>query len=440
MAQTRSYVTKQKGKTEVDPFWNMDDLLSLIKWFKDKGDYDSYLITMFCLLMGRKIGDTVSMKWSDFYDDNGNQRKEFLSGRESIVICPIVSDAIDYYLEKTNRNPKIEYSDYIFNVAFKTQWIKRKGNAIYAANDLDAWCEWLNKDFSDKRKEKIINDFEKQDVYHSLGEYLYYEVEWKDVVKWQTDIYRRQFHKATKDINVQYNVSTHSLRKTFGYISAMIHPKDIDSLEILQSIFKHSNIQQTREYIGLSDERKRQYYLDVGEVIQFLENRDSYFRKEENDPAYISIKYDELKQILADVVNESVPNSIEIIDKFLYLLDKHLGKLTTDIDTQNDLQENITGIKNCKNLDDELIIEYINDRDDVKSVVDRKYSNDSTMQDRMMKFYDMGIVEDFLDLDTVDDEIIAHAAMEAEVVCNVSFEEAKVIVIEWMQLLGMACE
>ena len=122
------------------------------------------------------------------------------------------------------------------------------------------------------------------------------------------------------------------------------------------------------------------------------------------------------------------------------MLDKHLGKSTTDIDTQNDLQENITGIKNCKNLDDELIIEYINDRDDVKSVVDRKYSNDSTMQDRMMKFYDMGIVEDFLDLDTVDDEIIAHAAMEAEVVCNVSFEEAKVIVIEWMQLLGMACE
>ena len=68
----------------------------------------------------------------------------------------------------------------------------------------------------------------------------------------------------------------------------MIHPKDIDSLEILQSIFQHSSTQQTREYIGLGDERKRQYYLDMGEFIYFLENRDSYFSKEENDPAYIS--------------------------------------------------------------------------------------------------------------------------------------------------------
>ena len=82
------------------------------------------------------------MKWSDFYDDNCNHRKEYLSGKESIVICPAVLDAIDYYLERTNRNPKIEYNDYIFNIACKTQWVKRKGNVIYAANDLDAWCEW----------------------------------------------------------------------------------------------------------------------------------------------------------------------------------------------------------------------------------------------------------------------------------------------------------
>ena len=437
MAQTRSYVTKQKGKTEVDPFWNIDDLLNIIKWFKDKGDYDSYLITMFCLLMGRKIGDTVSMKWLDFYDDNGNQREEYSSGKESIVICPAVSDAIDYYLEMTNRNPKMEYGDYIFNIAFKTQWIKRKGNAIYATNDLDIWCEWLNKDFSDKRKEKIINDFKKQNVYHSLGEYLYYEVEWNDIVKWQTDVYRRRFHKAVKEINVPYNVSTHSLRKTFGYISVMVHPKDIDSLEILQSIFQHSNIQQTREYIGLGDERKRQYYLDMGEVIHFLENRGSYLNKEENDPAYVSIKYDELKRILVDVINEYAPNRIDIIDRFLYLLDEHLGKSTTNIYIQNTLQENITQIENCENLIDELMIEHISDRDDVKFLVNRKYSNDSSMQERMMKFYDMGMVEDFLDLDTIDDEIIAHAAMEVEAICNVSLEEAKVIVIEWIKLMGI---
>ena len=74
MAQTKNYVTKKKGKTEVYPFWNLEDIKNMIDWFIEHKEWDGYLITMLELLLGRRIGDTVSMKWSDFYYENGNKK------------------------------------------------------------------------------------------------------------------------------------------------------------------------------------------------------------------------------------------------------------------------------------------------------------------------------------------------------------------------------
>jgi hypothetical protein len=61
MAQTRDYATKKKGKTEVQPFWNMEDIKNVIEWFEKNEEWDGYLITLLELLLGRRIGDTVMM-------------------------------------------------------------------------------------------------------------------------------------------------------------------------------------------------------------------------------------------------------------------------------------------------------------------------------------------------------------------------------------------
>lgn len=76
MAQTRDYATKKKGKTEVQPFWNMEDIKNVIEWFEKNEEWDGYLITLLELLLGRRIGDTVMMKWSDLYYENGNRKSE----------------------------------------------------------------------------------------------------------------------------------------------------------------------------------------------------------------------------------------------------------------------------------------------------------------------------------------------------------------------------
>ena len=277
MAQSRNYATKKKGKTEVYPFWNMSDIKNVVEWFENNDEWDGYLITLLELLLGRRIGDTVMMKWSDLYYENGKRKSEINTIEEqktgkitNIPVSNMVFEAVDNYLSHVNVNPMEHYNEYIFSFNAKTEWIKRRSWYVYEENNLDTislWCKVLEKDLSDKRKEKIYNDFEKQKQYDKLGNYLYYVVEYNDIVKWQTDGYRKKLKKAVEASNIQYAVSSHSLRKSFGYWIHKTHPFDPDCLLSLQKLFNHSDLQTTMNYIGLTEEKNKQLINDHGEFI-----------------------------------------------------------------------------------------------------------------------------------------------------------------------------
>lgn len=236
MAQTRDYATKKKGKTEVQPFWNMEDIKNVVEWFEKNNEWDGYLITLLELLLGRRIGD--NMVW----------------------------EAVDNYLSHTEVDPMKHYNDYIFEYDPKTTWLKRDVNSIIYGN-VEIWCDALQKDFSDKRKENITSAYKKQKQYETIGEYLHYVVEYNDVVKWQTDDYRKKLKKAVEAANIQYAVSSHSLRKSFGYWIHKTHPFDPDCLLSLQKLFNHTDLQTTMNYIGLTEEKNRQLINDHGEFI-----------------------------------------------------------------------------------------------------------------------------------------------------------------------------
>lgn len=274
MAQTRDYATKKKGKTEVQPFWNMEDIKNVIEWFEKNEEWDGYLITLLELLLGRRIGDTVMMKWSDLYYENGNRKSEIDTIEEqktgkitNLPISNMVWEAVDNYLVHVKTDPMLSYNQYIFHYSPKSQWISRYKFYEYDRFTLDSWCRELNKDFSDKRKEKIFNDFHKQKKYSTLGDYLYYEVEYNDLVKWQTDDYRKKLKKAAKDAGITSPVSSHTLRKSFGYWIHKTHPFDPDCLLSLQKLFNHTDLQTTMNYIGLTEEKNKQLINDHGEFI-----------------------------------------------------------------------------------------------------------------------------------------------------------------------------
>ena len=310
MAQTKSYATKKKGKTEVYPFWEMGDIKKVIEWFENNNEWDGYLISMLELLLGRRIGDTVNMKWSDLYYENGNKKDEIDTIEEQktgkITILPIsnmVFETIDNYCNHTGIKPMEHFDEFIFSFPAKTAWIERMDNNIYKENNLEKWCEWLNKDFSDKRKQSILNEFDKQKKYKTLGEYLYYEVEFSDVTKWQSDDYRKKFKKAVDANGITQRISTHTWRKSFGHWIYKTHPFDPDCILSLQKLFNHSDVQTTMDYIGLSTEKNRKYINDHGEFVKsLLEGNNEYVVK--NSPV-ISLKAEDHGDILMQAINEA---------------------------------------------------------------------------------------------------------------------------------------
>ena len=310
MAQSRNYNTKKKGKTEVYPFWEMGDIKKVIEWFENNNEWDGYLISMLELLLGRRIGDTVNMKWSDLYYENGNKKDEIDTIEEQktgkITILPIsnmVFEAIDNYCNNTGIKPMEHFDEFIFSFPAKTAWIERMDNDIYKENNLEKWCEWLNKDFSDKRKQSILNEFDKQKKYKTLGEYLYYEVEFSDVTKWQSDDYRKKFKKAVDANGITQRISTHTWRKSFGHWIYKTHPFDPDCILSLQKLFNHSDVQTTMDYIGLSTEKNRKYINDHGEFVKsLLEGNNEYVVK--NSPV-ISLKAEDHGDILMQAINEA---------------------------------------------------------------------------------------------------------------------------------------
>ena len=316
-------MTKRKEKTEVYPFWKMEDIRNVVEWFENNNEWDGYLITMLELLLGRRIGDTVMIKWSDLYYENENRKREINTIEEqktekvtNIPISDTVFEVVDKYLENVDVDIKKHYNEYIFEYIPKSNWIKRKNSNIYSKNDIEFWCKALNKTISEDRKEKIIKEFSKQQRYSSLGDYLYYVVEYNDVVKQQTNVYRKLLNKAVEAANIKYAVSTHSLRKSFGYWIHKTHPFDPDCLLSLQKLFNHTNLNDTMDYIGLTDEKNRQLINDHGEFIHnVLAGKGDEIV--ENMPV-ISLKSDDLGKIIRYLTDDvdKYQTAINMANKF----------------------------------------------------------------------------------------------------------------------------
>lgn len=323
------YATKKPGKTEVEPLRRYEDMYNLMEYFKSRKMWDSYLTFMFGLLLGRRIGDTVMVKWSDFYYENGRLKTEITTieeqktGKTTIIpISQAVKGAIAVYCRETGVVPQEHLHEYVFNTPTKTEWLSRRDDPIYQEKsfNLNAWCEKMGKDWGVQRKISILEAFEKQKKYSSLGEYLYWVVEYADIVKWQTDGFRRKFATAVEVCNVEGRVSCHSLRKTFGWIGKMIHPDDPNAMETLQEIFNHVDVATTTRYIGLSEERKRRYFDDMGEVVESIESGNMDIRV--NNSPIVSLKHDDLREVLMFVLRERGGDDIEVFNRAMNMIEE----------------------------------------------------------------------------------------------------------------------
>ena len=119
--------TKKRGKTEVDPFYREEDIKNMIDYFRNNHYHQEFLITMFGFLLARRIGDILSLKWSDFYYENG-RRKEVLNTlieqktdkTIDISVSNVTWKYIDEYCSMENINPLEHLNEDIFPRELKT--------------------------------------------------------------------------------------------------------------------------------------------------------------------------------------------------------------------------------------------------------------------------------------------------------------------------------
>lgn len=209
---------KKKGeKSEVMPF-QIADIKRVMDFFKNNEMWQHYLIFVVGCNMARRIGDTLNLRWKDFFNPNTGKMYADLGGRGIVEqktdklanphINSACKEAIELYVEKTGVNPAAnDYENYVF--------VQTSGN--YKGHLMTA------------------------------------------------DGYRKALKKAAAELGIEYNIGTHSTRKTFGMMSRMLHPNDYDSMELLQTIYNHSDTKTTKHYIGLTKQKVDKYFDDMGE-------------------------------------------------------------------------------------------------------------------------------------------------------------------------------
>lgn len=258
-----SYVTKEKGEsTKVDPFHSFDDLNKVLKYFADHEQYHHWLISCLMVSLGRRVGDTMSLRWSDLYTHNGKFRSRLTTLEEEKTgkkLAPrlhqFAQDCIIEYCNVENIKPLKAYNEKVFNIG--------------------------------------------------------------------TAAYRSVLKKAIKEVGIEYPCSSHSFRKFYGNTIYKLHPQDADSIKIVQFIFGHTSEDITKGYIGAIDEKIDRFTQDYSDYLVAKRDGNSF---DINSSPVVVLKTVDLREVLQKAYlsgkeKSNGENDIEIINQLLGLVE-----------------------------------------------------------------------------------------------------------------------
>lgn len=209
---------KRKGESSEVFHYSPEDMKLIQQYFADKGQWLHYMMFVLSCNMARRNGDMRSLTWRHFFNPStGKFRENLLEITEektdkfsSPRINSAVRAAITLYLEKTGCDPSE-----------------------------DGYSAPICKQLSGNYKGRVMS----------------------------YSCCLKAIKKAAEAVGIEYNVGTHSARKTFGATSRMLHPNDTNGMELLQTIYNHTEASVTNRYIGLTKAQTDKYYDDMGEFF-----------------------------------------------------------------------------------------------------------------------------------------------------------------------------
>lgn len=253
-------VTKfEKKPSRVRVFQSYEDLTAVLDYFKNRGRYDDWLIGWLCTSLGRRVGDVISLKWSDLYKPDGSYQyrletlKEEKTGKVvGALINALAQEKIQEYCELVNINPLIHYTDRIFIAD--------------------------NKDFDRAQKSKY-------------------------------EAFRKGLKEAAQAVGINYPIGAHSFRKWYANTLFKLHQRDANNLQRIKMILGHSSEETTAIYIEEIDRQIDKYNSDYAEYMLGVGNGQDM---EINNSPIIAFKAEDFRALLSQCWDMAQSNN----DKF----------------------------------------------------------------------------------------------------------------------------
>ena len=221
--------------TRVEAFRSYEDLEKVLNWFWNNGHYSHWITAWLMTALGRRVGDTCNLKWSDIYKKDGNYRERLTQLKE----------------EKTGKKVAP-----IFNALAKMK--------------IEEFITITSVIPSDCYTEKIVDT--------------------------KPSAFRKMLKKAVLEVGLTYDISTHSFRKYWANTIYRLNPQDSDNLMIVQSMLGHSSPEITKIYIG-EIEKKQDKYME--KYSDYLISKGNGVDMEISNSPMMVIKAEDFREILS---------------------------------------------------------------------------------------------------------------------------------------------
>lgn len=213
-AQTE-YETHLAEAHDAEPIKSLDTINEISDFLVSNGRFRDNMLFIVGINLGLRVSDLRLLRFSHLISDNfifrnsfdilekktENTRKQ--RRNRSLSINDAIIEAVTLYLENT---PNVTLSDYLF----KSESNRNRGPSPITRKSID-----------------------------------------------------RILKGIASDLELDIRVSTHTLRKTFGYHQMVMSNNSSRKLVVLQKMFGHSSAAQTLDYIGITREEIDEAYRNL---------------------------------------------------------------------------------------------------------------------------------------------------------------------------------
>lgn len=231
----KSIANINEGSTRKEPFRTYEDLEKILDYFLDNQLYHHWFTSCLMVSLGRRVGDTIALKWSDLFLANGEYRERLTTLKE----------------EKTGKIVGVKLN-------------------VLAKYYIEEYCKLVNVNPMEHYRERIFSN---------------------------TDAaFRKQLCQAVEAVGITYPINTHSFRKYYANTIYKLHPQDTDNLMIVQTMMGHSDLNTTKIYINEIDRKSDKYIDDYSEYMLKRKNGEDI---EISNSPILSITWGDFRELLS---------------------------------------------------------------------------------------------------------------------------------------------